>query len=622
MSWPLASFAIVFGVLLVGWLVYERSRPSARMTAVVGTLAAVAALGRDAFVALPDVKPITAMTFVVGYALGPLPGFAVGAIGMLASNILLGQGPYTPWQMVAWGLVGLAGAGVGRLSGMRMGRIGIALACAVCALGAKEVMNLYTWTLGASHTPAALLAVASAAMPFDVTDMVASFLFGLTFGPELARLLGRMRARMTVTWEPTHPPAATPLGLLVLVLVGIGVGGVATRAHGAPISRASTLKGSASAIARPAATSGAISRAVVFLRGAQKADGGFGGAKGQRSSELYSAWAAMGLAAAGRDPLGYKRAGRSVLDAIRGEASTLEDTGDVERTILALRACGVSTHAFPGGDPVLKLLRARSSDGSFGRLVNITTFAIFALRAAGRSASDPVVRVAGRWLEAQQNKDGGFGFAGKGASEDVDDTAAALQGVIDAGGRGSPVVARTVSYLRRAQNPDGGYAQRAGSESNAQSTAWAAQGLIAAGQNVNRVKRQGGRSPLAYLETLLAPDGSVRYSRTSTQTPVWVTAQALTALAGKPFPIASNPRPALVHRSSTPISSSQPKASSTAHARRRTRLATGRARQPDSKIAAKRPERATDAHVASRRLEAIARTAGMLVGIVLAPVLR
>ena len=110
MSWPLACFALVAGVLGVGWLAYERARPSARMVAVVATLAALAALGRDAFVALPDVKPITAMTLVVGYALGPLAGFSVGALGMVASNVLLGQGPYTPWQMAAW-----AGVGVGFL---------------------------------------------------------------------------------------------------------------------------------------------------------------------------------------------------------------------------------------------------------------------------------------------------------------------------------------------------------------------------------------------------------------------------------------------------------------------------------------------------------------------------
>ncbi len=210
MSWPLASFLLVGVVLALGWLAYERSRPSARMIAVVGTLAAVAALGRDAFVALPDVKPITAMTLVVGYALGPLPGFSVGALGMLASNFVLGQGPYTPWQMAAWGLVGLAGAALGALSRRRLNRFQLALACALAAFAAKQVMNVYTWTLGASHTPAAFLAFAGTALPFDLTDTIASFLFGLAFGPELARLLARMRARMHVSWEDVTPLEQEP----------------------------------------------------------------------------------------------------------------------------------------------------------------------------------------------------------------------------------------------------------------------------------------------------------------------------------------------------------------------------------------------------------------------------
>src|SRR5262249_40075970 len=220
-SWPLISFLLVGLVLAIGWLAYERARPSARMVAVVATLTAVAALGRDAFVALPDVKPITAMTLAVGYALGPLPGFTVGALGMFASNLLLGQGPYTPWQMAAWGLVGLAGAALGRLSGRRLGRVGLALACALAALTAKEVMNLYTWTIGASHTPGAFLLIAGTALPFDLTDAVASLLFGLAFAPELARLLARMHARMHVDWElgepappngrPPAPPGGRPL---------------------------------------------------------------------------------------------------------------------------------------------------------------------------------------------------------------------------------------------------------------------------------------------------------------------------------------------------------------------------------------------------------------------------
>jgi energy-coupling factor transport system substrate-specific component len=544
MSWPLASFLVVGVVLAIGWLAYERRRPSARMVAVVGTLAAVAALGRDAFVALPDVKPITAIALVVGYALGPLPGFTVGAIGMLASNMMLGQGPYTPWQMAAWGLVGLVGALLGRLSGRRMGRFGLALTCAVMALVAKEIMNVYTWTLGAVHTPAAFILIAGQGLPYDITDTVASFLFGFAFGPELARLLGRLRARMTVEWEPTSPPAhpavTTPplIAALVLACAGVAFSALPPRARGASPPRTTTAV-QPEPVRAQAAASSAIARAVAYLQHAQNSDGGFGGAPGQHSSELYSAWVAIGLAAAGRDPLTFARDRHSLLSSLRGEAATLEGAGDEERTILALHACGLPASDFPGTSLVAKLVGERSSDGSFGHLVNITAFAVFALRVAGSSADNRVVSDAGRWIAAQQDSDGGFGFAGRGGGEDVDDTAAALQAVIDASGqRAGAVTARAVAYLRRAQNPDGGFPQQPGGESNAQSTAWAVQGLDAAGVNVSSVKRGHSRSPLAYLESLVAPNGSVYYSRTSAQTPVWVTAQALTALAAKPFPVA------------------------------------------------------------------------------------
>ena len=69
-------------------------------------------------------------------------------------------------------------------------------------------MNVYTWTIGASHTPAAFLAVAGTALPFDLTDTLASLFFGFAFGPELARLLARMRARMDVSWEAVEAPAS------------------------------------------------------------------------------------------------------------------------------------------------------------------------------------------------------------------------------------------------------------------------------------------------------------------------------------------------------------------------------------------------------------------------------
>ena len=77
-------------------------------------------------------------------------------------------------------------------------------------------------------------------------------------------------------------------------------------------------------------------------------------------------------------------------------------------------ACGVSTHSLPGGDPVARLLRLRAPDGSFDRLANLTAFGVFALRAAGYGAGNPVLVRAARWLARQQEADGGFGFAQRG----------------------------------------------------------------------------------------------------------------------------------------------------------------------------------------------------------------
>jgi hypothetical protein len=80
-------------------------------------------------------------------------------------------------------------------------------------------------------------------------------------------------------------------------------------------------------------------------------------------------------------------------------------------------------------------------------------------------------------------------------------------------------------------------------DSNAQSTAWAVQGLEATGVDAVGLHRHGARSPLAYLRSLIGANGSVAYARGQSQTPVWVTGEALMALQGRPLPLAPVPRP-------------------------------------------------------------------------------
>jgi energy-coupling factor transport system substrate-specific component len=503
--------------LAAGFAWYERARPSAKVLALVATLAALAALGRVAFAPLPSVKPTTDIVLVAGYVLGGAPGFVVGAVGALASNVFFGQGPFTPWQMVGWGAVGLFGALLARLFGRDLGRWPLAAACALAGLAYGVFLDFHLWVLYAGrHTWAEYLVLGGRGLPFNLAHAGGNVVFCLAFGPLLVRALQRYRDRLEVVWKPLPSGA-----------------GVAVAALAVAFGMLATVTSDARAAADPAQA-----RAITYLLRAQNPDGGFGPDRGSASNELHTSWAVLGLAAAGRDPLRVRRNGRSPVDYIVRGIGRVRTTGDVERTILALSAAGRSSRAVAGRDLVAELARKRRRDGSFGGLVNQTAFAILALRAAGRPARDRTVRAAAGWLASQHNRDGGFNFGGRGGRSGVDDTAAALQGLVAAGRRRSRTVARAAAFLAGRQNADGGLALQPGGDSNAQSTAWAIQGLVAAGRDPARVSRRGARSPLAYLRSLQEASGAVRYSRTTTQSPVWVTAQALTALARRPFPVA------------------------------------------------------------------------------------
>jgi energy-coupling factor transport system substrate-specific component len=516
MSWVLASLLLLGLALACGFGWYERSHPSARVLALVATLAALAALGRIAFAPLPNVKPTTDIVLLTGYVLGGAPGFAVGAVAALASNLFFGQGPWTPWQMAGWGVAGLLGAGLARIAGRELGRVSLAVACGAASLVYGAIQNVSMWIMySGDHTWAKLEYYFVTSFAFDVAHTLGSVLFCLAFGPALVRALRRYRMRFEVSWRPAPAPAAATLAAALVAL-------------------AIVLPATADAQPPPAS--------VRYLERAQNADGGFGPAPGAGSTPMHTGWTALGLAAAGRNPRDVERGGRSVVDYMAANAGRLRgDLGERSRTILALRAAGVPPTRLGGRDLLGELVRAQEDDGSFAGLVNTTAFAVLALRAAGRPPEDRAVRAGARFIAGQANADGGFNFGGKGGPSGADDTGAALQALAAAGRQGSKAVRRAADWLARAQNADGGFSLQRGA-SNAQSTAWAVQGLIAAGRDPAGLRRGGARSPLAYLRSLVGRDGAIRYSRTSEQTPVWVTAQAVAALAGEPLPLAPAPR--------------------------------------------------------------------------------
>ncbi|MFR5092309.1 MAG: ECF transporter S component [Adlercreutzia equolifaciens] len=103
----LSGTLIVLFAIVPFFVAFEGRRPTAREIAVVAVLTALAVAARAAFVWVPHFKPMAAIIMIAGIAAGPQTGFLVGSVAALASNFIFGQGPWTPWQMLAFGVVGL-----------------------------------------------------------------------------------------------------------------------------------------------------------------------------------------------------------------------------------------------------------------------------------------------------------------------------------------------------------------------------------------------------------------------------------------------------------------------------------------------------------------------------------
>lgn len=503
MSWELASFLILGAVLLGGFVWYERSRPTSQVVALVAALAALAIAGRIAFAAFPNVKPTTDIVILAGYALGPAPGFAVGALTALVSNFWFGQGPWTPWQMAGWGLCGILGAALAVVR-PRAGRFTLAAVCALAGVAYGALLNFSLMaTYGGDLSLQRFLALESRAIPFDAAHAIGNATLAFVAGPAMVRMLARFRQRFE--WRT---PAVASLLLVALALVSV----LPANAQASDVSRAAS-----------------------WLVAAQDSDGGWGSSPDDESAPDMTAWAMLGLEAAGRSPLDISSGGRNPVGYLRAQVDELSSPGDLARTILALHGAGVDSRNFAGHDLVAELAKHRRDNGSFEGWPGSTAFAIMALRVGGGGVAQSTA-----WLAKVQNADGGWGDE-PGMPSTADGTAAVMEAMPE-----TKAARDGLAYLRKAQRPNGGFPLGGNGSVNSQSTAWAVQGMIAVGQDPSSV-REGGNSALDYLAARQDADGHYSRSATSDETPVWVTAQVLPAVAGDSFPVspvARKPQPA------------------------------------------------------------------------------
>src|SRR6266540_4157026 len=191
---PLLLAAAALVAAGIAWL--ESGPDSAREVAVVATLGGVAAAGRVLFAAIPGVQPVTVICVAAGAGLGARAGIAVGAVAAFVSNFFLGQGLWTPWQMLGWAGCGAIGALLGPVI---RGRVPFALVCVVLGFAFSGLMDVWNWYSFYPHTWVSFVALVwTGGFWFDVAHASGNLVLALAAGPELRRMLDRYRRRLHV----------------------------------------------------------------------------------------------------------------------------------------------------------------------------------------------------------------------------------------------------------------------------------------------------------------------------------------------------------------------------------------------------------------------------------------
>ena len=200
-SYGVVSILVLLACMAPFALIFEGRKPKARELVLIAALCALAVAGRAALFMLPGFKPVAALVILTGVAFGGETGFLVGAMSMLASNVLFGQGPWTPFQMFAMGLLGFLAGVLSRAGLLRASRAPLAI------FGAISVVLIY----GGIMNPASailyqpnlswdiLKAYYLTGFPFDLVHAAATALF-LWLGAEpMLEKLERVKRKYGLT---------------------------------------------------------------------------------------------------------------------------------------------------------------------------------------------------------------------------------------------------------------------------------------------------------------------------------------------------------------------------------------------------------------------------------------
>ena len=193
LNWGILAAVLAALVCLALFFEFESAATSSKEIALVAMLGTISAVLRVPFAAIPNVQPCTYIIICSGYVFGPIAGFAVGAMTALVSNFFLGQGPWTIYQMFAWGMVGVSAGYLRHLNPDRKGLIAFGVAWGYLF---GVIMNLWFWAAFVYPlTPKTFFISQLNSVWFDTAHAIANAIFMGLLGKKTISIFERFHKR-------------------------------------------------------------------------------------------------------------------------------------------------------------------------------------------------------------------------------------------------------------------------------------------------------------------------------------------------------------------------------------------------------------------------------------------
>ncbi len=199
LNWGIVAAVLAALVCLALSFEFESAATNSKEIALVAMLGTISAVLRVPFAAIPNVQPCTYIIICSGYVFGPIAGFAVGAVTALVSNFFLGQGPWTLYQMIAWGLAGLS---AGYLSRLKLNTVALIVIGVVWGYLYGLITNLWYWAAFIYPlTLKTLLLTELNTVWFDSLHAAGNAVFLGLLGTKTIAILRRFRERFAIAIE-------------------------------------------------------------------------------------------------------------------------------------------------------------------------------------------------------------------------------------------------------------------------------------------------------------------------------------------------------------------------------------------------------------------------------------